>query len=190
MKFVPELFARNRQWMGRRPSGSLGPKGYSSVWPVLLCLLAAWPLVASGYSTRLTSSKLTISGAQVIGIVEVHGPDLEVAMGVTLRGLGRALAPALINTNTAKLSAYLSDNLRFEQSAGMRCPAEVVHIQPKEDNVVAEIRWQCSPDDKALTFVVTLLQEVDPAAQHIVTTSGDVRTFTLASASHARLSLR
>jgi len=157
---------------------------------VLLCLLAAWPLVAHGHATRLSSSKLTVNGAQVTGIVEVNGPDLEVALGVTLRGLGGALAPALVDTNRAKLSAYLSDNLRFEQSTGKRCPAEVVDIQPKEDHVVAEIRWQCSPHDKALTFVVKLLQEVDPAAQHIVTTSGDVRTFTLLSASHARLSLR
>jgi hypothetical protein len=109
--------------------------------------------VAHGHATRLSSSKLTVNGAQVTGIVEVNGPDLEVALGVTLRGLGGALAPALVDTNRAKLSAYLSDNLRFEQSTGKSCLAEVVDIQPKEDHVVAG-PWQYSPDDKALTFVV------------------------------------
>jgi hydrogenase/urease accessory protein HupE len=131
-----------------------------------------------------------VYGPQVAGIVEVNGADLEVALGVTLRGLTGTLAPALVDTNRAKVSDYLSDKLRLEQSNSKRCPAEVVEIKPKEDHLVAEIRWQCSPGDKALTFVVRLFQDVDPAAQHIVTTSGDVRTFALLSASHMRLSLR
>ena len=33
-------------------------------------LLVAWPLVAHGHVTRLSSSKLTVSGSKVTGIVE------------------------------------------------------------------------------------------------------------------------
>lgn len=163
---------------------------YLGAWRVLLCLVAASPLAAHGHATRLSSSNLTVNGPQVTGIVEVNGPDLEVALGVTLRGLSGALAPALLDTNRAKLSEYLSNNLRLQQSDNKLCPAEVIEIKSKEDHLVAAIRWQCSPSDKALTLVVRLLQEVDPAAQHMVTTSGDVRKFALLSASHARLSLR
>ena len=55
---------------------------------------------------------------------------------------------------------------------------------------MAEIRWQCPPGDKPLTFVVWLFQEIDPAAQHMVTTAGDVRMFALLSASKPRVGLR
>ena len=176
--------------MGERTLGTVSLATYLGAGGVLACLLAAWPFVAHGHATRLSSSKLTVDGPKVTGIVEVNGPDLEVALGVTLRGLGGTLAPALLDVSRAKISGYLSNSLRLEQSDNKPCPVEVVDIKPKEDHLVAEIRWQCSPSDKALTFVVRLLQEVDPAAQHMVTTSGDVQRFALLNSSHARLSLR
>jgi hydrogenase/urease accessory protein HupE len=166
------------------------PVTYLRTWRLVLCLLAALPLLAQGHATRLSSSRLTVNGAQVTGIVEVNGLDLEVALGVTLHGLGGTLAPALLDTNRAKLSEYLLGNLRLEQSADKPCAAEVVEITSKQDHLVAEIRWQCSPSDTALTLVASLLQEIDPASKHMVTASGDVRTFALLSASNARLSLR
>ena len=166
------------------------PTTYLGTWRVLLCLLAAWPLLTHGHATRLSSSQLTVSGAQVTGIVEVNGLDVEVALGVALRALSGGLAPALLETNRDKLSEYLLRNLRLEQSASKPCAGEVVEITPKHDHVIAEMRWQCSPSDPGLTLVVRLFQEIDPAAKHMVTTSGDVRMFALLSASNTRVSLR
>ena len=77
-----------------------------------------------------------------------------------------------------------------EQSADKPCAAELADITPKQDHLVAEIRWQCSPGDPVLVMAVRLFQEIDPAARHMVTASGDVRTFALLSASRTTVSLR
>lgn len=138
----------------------------------------------------MSSSQLTVSGSQVTGVVEVNGLDLEVALGVPLRALSGTLAPVLLETNRDKLSEYLLTNLRIEQSADKPCAAELAEVTPKQDHLVAGIRWQCSPKDSALVVVVRLFQEIDPAAQHMVTASGDVKTFALLSAARTKVSLR
>lgn len=166
------------------------PRIVSGIWRALLCLLASCPLAVHAHTTRLSSSHLTVSGTQVQGIVEVNGPDLEVALGLPLRGLGGTLAPALIDANSARLGEYLTNNLRFEQSGGKACPAELGYMHPKEDHLVAEISWRCPDSRNDLVYTVRLFQEVDPAARHMVTVTGDVRAFSLLGAGNARLDLR
>ena len=79
--------------MERETSAAAMPVTRRGTWHVLLCLLAAWPILAHGHATRLSSSTLTVTGTQVTGIVEVNGPDLEVALGVALRGLSGSAGP-------------------------------------------------------------------------------------------------
>lgn len=159
-------------------------------WQMLLCLLAAWPLTAYAHTTSLSSSNLVVNGGQIHALVEVNGPDLEAGTGVSLRGLSGALAPALIESNRARLSEYLTNGLRFEQSGGGPCQAEVGTMQPKEDHLLAEIRWRCRDEHAELTYAVSLLHEIDANAQHMVTVTGDTKAYALLNAANARLDLR
>lgn len=190
MERINRRFAVNRQSTGRGNLAIATPARNVAPYWVFMCLLAVLPLLAYAHTTRLSSSKLIVNGAQVTGILEAGAIDLEVALGVSLRGLGDALAPALLDSNRTKLSTYLLDKLRIEQSGGKPCAAEIIELTSVKDHLFATIRWQCSPQDAALTLVAKLFQEVDPAAQHMVTAAGDVQAFAMLNASNARLSLR
>jgi len=147
---------------------------------VLVCLLLA-PLAAWPHATQLSSSRMELAGNRAEVVLELNGRDLEVAVHMPLIAPDGVVAPERLDAAASAIAGYLLQHTRLANSAGGACRGEVASVQARREHVVAQVRWQCPPLTGTLAYRVTLFHEVDPAARHMLTVSGDVRRMALLS---------
>ncbi len=163
----------------------------ASLMPVawaLVVALALWPTLGRAHNTRLSSSQIKIAGPAVEGVVEVNGLDLEVALSIRLNAPDGTVSTELVAANQGKIFDYLLAKARPLQTGGQVCQGQGTGVTTKGDHLLVQLSWICEAAS-ALDFEATLFQEIDPAARHMLTASGDARAFTLLSVSNTKVSL-
>ncbi len=120
------------------------------------------------------------------GVLEVNGLDLEVALAIKLNAADGKVSPEMAAANQARVFDYLLAKAHPTQAGGRRCEGNGESLAAKDDHVLATLRWVCSTGTP-LDFESTLFQEIDPAARHMVTASGEARAFALLSASNTKI---
>jgi hypothetical protein len=126
---------------------------------------------------------MELAGNSAGVLLELNGRDLEVALHTPLTAADGAVAPERLDSAAAAISGYLVEHVRLSNSAGGACQGAVESLRAQREHVLAQMRWRCPPLTGTLVYRVTLFHEVDPAARHMVTVSGDLRRMALLSTS-------
>jgi len=157
----------------------------------LFSLLAALGAVeAWAHATQLSSSRLDIRGHVVDGLIEMNSRDLEVALSIRLTAEGGAVAPDLLVAGRDALARYLLSHARVVQPGGQdACPGALSSLEPKQEHLLARVRWNCPPVTGRLGYEVKLFHDIDAASRHMVSVTGDARMVGLLSASQPRMGL-
>jgi hydrogenase/urease accessory protein HupE len=112
-----------------------------------------------------------------------------VALRITLASADGQVAPAALAPTQAAIARYAIEHARVLGPGGGACRGQALGVSPKAEHVLVSVRWSCAPSAGTLRYHVTLFHEIDPAAKHMVTVSGDARRMGLLSAANPRLDL-
>jgi hydrogenase/urease accessory protein HupE len=163
------------------------PRFFAAVLTASVCLLAAERVWS--HATQLSSSHAEVHAGRIDILLELNARDVEVALQVTLLGADGAVVPDALREAEQRLSEYLLQRAKLSNSAGGACHGRLAGARPKAEHVLVDMQWTCPPMTGQLVYEVTLFQEVDPAARHMFTASGDVRRMALLSTSNPRVAL-
>ena len=138
--------------------------GKFALW-LLLLVLAGMP--AYGHNAGVSSSEILVKGRVVAIEINALARDYEKAANVRISeaGLGSVNAVALAVMAPAVLSyarshaEVLSDDVPCEPDEGK--------VWPADTHVTVMLVWTC-PNSGALRYRLSLFQDVDPSAQHLV----------------------
>lgn len=128
---------------------------------------------ALAHQTKLSSSRLTMTGGDVAGQIELNAIDLNVATGATLTGTDGKVNAEQLSGQLAAVQAYVEQHVTLSADEAP-CDAQWESAVPKDDHVVLARRWQC-PADATQVYRVTLFHEIDPVSRHMVSVDGDRR---------------
>lgn len=156
---------------------------------LLVLVLLLVPACVWGHATQLSASRIEVRGGDAQIRLEVNARDLEAALRISLAGADGQVLPAALARAQAAISGYLLAHARVSGPGGGTCRGVTQSMQPKAEHVVVSVRWACLPATGVLRYQVTLFQDIDPAAKHMVTVEGDVRRVALLSAANPRLDL-
>ena len=160
---------------------------FAAVLTASVCLLAAERVWS--HATQLSSSHAEVHGGRIDVLLELNARDVEVALQVTLLGADGVVVPDALRDAEQRLSQYILQRAKLSNSAGGACHGRLAGARPKAEHVLVDMQWTCPPMTGQLVYEVTLFQEVDPAARHMLTASGDVRRMALLSTSNPRVAL-
>lgn len=154
-----------------------------------LCLVAwlCWVTTGHAHTTRLSSSQLTVAGAEIVGVVEVNGLDMEVALKDKLTAPDGTVPADLAAALQGRVADYLLQHL-VVAADGKPCPGQGVGQSLKADHLLVQLRWRCAGASD-LAFTATLFHEIDPASRHMLTVKGDAKAFALLGVSNPRSAL-
>jgi hydrogenase/urease accessory protein HupE len=154
---------------------------------LLAVLLGPQPVRA--HDTQLSSARAQVSGNDVGIVLELNARDLDVALKLALLDAGGTVSRPQLAQSSAAIGAYLLARTRVFNESGGTCRARMGTLDAKADHVLAQVHWRCPPLAGALVYEATLFHEIDPAARHMFTASGDVRRMGLLSVATPRLKL-
>ena len=141
----------------------------------LICTVAFCSTDAMAHQTKLSSSQLTMTGDTVAARIELNAIDLNVATGTSLTDADGNVDQQRLANQLATVQAYVDQHVALGDAGRAACDATWGSAKAKKDHVVLSESWRC-PRGAALTYRVTLFQEIDPASRHMVSVDGD-RTF-------------
>jgi hydrogenase/urease accessory protein HupE len=150
----------------------------------LLAAGNAWP-----HATQLSSSRAEVHGGRIDVLLELNALDVQAALKVALLGTDAQVTPEALREVEQRLGAYILERAKISNSAGAACHGRLIGARPKAEHVLVDMQWSCPPMTGQLLYQVTLFQEIDPAARHMVTASGDVRRMALLSTSNPSVAL-
>ncbi len=139
-----------------------------AVWIVAACSMTN----ALAHQTKLSSSRLTISGGEIAAQIELNAVDLNVATGADLTSSDGNVDPRQLSRQLATVQRYVGQHVALTVNGETQCDAEWGPALPKNDHVVLARRWQC-PDNAGLVYRATLFHEIDPTSRHMVSVEGD-----------------
>jgi hydrogenase/urease accessory protein HupE len=164
------------------------PSAFAALALVCLGVLLPAP-EGRAHDTQLSSARATVSGNAVQLVLELNARDLDVALGSTLAAAGGPVRPESLARASSRVAGYALAHTRVFNSAGGSCLGRVDAIESKAEHVLVSMAWRCPPLAGTLVYQTSLFQEIDPAARHMFTVSGDVRRMALLSASTPRVTL-
>jgi hypothetical protein len=150
-----------------------------------LCL----PRAAAAHATQLSSARAVVAAHEVNAVLELNARDLEVALGIPITDAGGNVATAAVGRTGPTIAAYVLARVRVSNASGGACRGRVEMLEAKADHLLVRGRWRCAPLAGALVYESTLFHEIDAAARHVFTASGDVRRMALLSVSSPRVTL-
>ena len=167
-----------------------GRAAFASAMRALLSLaLLLASQLAWGHATQLSASRIELSGRTVQVQLEVNARDLEAALHTVLTGADGQVDAAALAHAQAAIADYVLARARVIAPAGNPCSGGAEAIRPRAEHVLLTVRWTCPPASGVLGYHVTLFQEIDPAARHMVTVQGDARRMGLLGVASPRLDL-
>jgi len=140
------------------------------------------------HETKLSSTRITIGGAEISAQVELNAVDLNVATGGQLTGTDGKVDAELLAKQLDAVQGYVAEHVKLGKEDGPQCTPEWTSAMPKDDHVVLGQRWNC-PDDAELVYRVTLFHEIDPASRHMVSVDGDRKFIGLLSVQAPQMAL-
>jgi hydrogenase/urease accessory protein HupE len=158
-----------------------GPREGNALARWALTFLLTLPLSAWPHATQLSSARIELTGSRASVLLELNGRDLEVALKIDLLAEDGSVDPARLQAAAGDISAYALQHARLANSAGGACQGNIGSLKPQREHVLVEARWRCPPLTGALVYRATLFQEIDAAARHMVSVSGEVRRIALLS---------
>jgi hypothetical protein len=144
---------------------------------------------AGAHATQLSSARAVVSGNQVDVVLELNARDLDAALHSAIAGTGGEVDPTRLAQAREAIASYVTARTRVFNAAGGACRVSPGDLKPKADHVLVHLAWRCPPLAGTLMYEATLFHEIDPAARHMFTASGDVRRMGLLSASTPRVTL-
>jgi hydrogenase/urease accessory protein HupE len=148
--------------------------GEFALWLLLLVL------PAYSHDAGVSSSEISVNGRAVAIEINALARDYEKAAGVRIseKGSGSVNAVALAVMAPALLSYVRSHALVL--SDDVLCEPDEGKARPADTHVTVKLVWTC-PNSGALRYRLSLFQDVDPSAQHLVSlkTKSDKREFAL-----------
>ncbi|HUU73951.1 MAG TPA: HupE/UreJ family protein [Burkholderiales bacterium] len=175
--------------IGLNKSG-LAPGFFRVVWLLVSVVFSgAWGVGnALAHETKLSSTRMSISGAEISAQIELNAIDLNVATGALLTAADGKVDPAQLSKQLDAVQRYVADHVRLGSEGAVPCRPEWTSAAPKDDHVVLGQRWQC-PGDGKLIYRVTLFHEIDPASRHMVSVDGDRKFIGLLSVQAPQMAL-
>ncbi len=143
---------------------------------------------ALAHATKLSSTRMSISGAGITAQVELNAVDLNVATGRQLTAADGKVDPERLSEQLDAVHDYVAGHVRLGRGGGEQCVPEWTAATPKDDHVVLGLRWNC-PDDAELIYRVTLFHEIDPASRHMVSVDGEKKFIGLLSVQAPQMAL-
>ncbi len=130
----------------------------------LILLWAAWPGPVAAHNVKLSASRLTVGERGVDAELTLNVADLEAALGVGLRPEAGPLAAA-----AGAIAAYVTGRATVRTREGVACvPEAQVPKAATGDHVLLNVTWRCPTIHGGLVYRVTLFQELDSTARHMV----------------------
>jgi hydrogenase/urease accessory protein HupE len=138
--------------------------GKFALW-LLLLGLAGMPAYA--HTAGVSSSEISVNGRVVAIEINALARDYEKAAGVRISeaGSGAVNAVALAVMTPAVLS-YVRSHAEV-LSDDVPCKPDEGKARPADTHVTVTLVWTC-PNSGALRYRLSLFQDVDPSAQHLV----------------------
>jgi len=145
----------------------------------LHCLLGVLVIAVAGsvtdalaHQTKLSSSRLTMTGGNIAAQIELNAIDLNVATGATLTDEDGKVDANRLAGQLETIRPYVDRHVGLTGDGEAVCEAQWGPGLPKNDHVVLSRTWLC-PANAALTYRVTLFHEIDPVSRHMVSVDGD-----------------
>ena len=141
-------------------------------WGVVLlggvCLVTS----VAGHVTGLSTSQVVVQGTRVTSTLLLPAHDLERALGMALveRSTGEIMPERLARHATAVVR-YIQKRIVVSR-AGIPCPFVATAPQADADKVRLVFSWTCPTGYADIALRVTLFQERDAAARHLVRLRG------------------
>jgi hydrogenase/urease accessory protein HupE len=143
---------------------------------------------ALAHQTKLSSSRMSISGSEITSQIELNAIDLNVATGTSLTSADGKVGTEQLSRQLDLVQRYVENHVSLQVEGGAPCKSAWTSAAPKDDHVVLGQRWQC-PGEAALVYRVTLFHEIDPASRHMVSVDGDRKFIGLLSVQAPQMAL-
>jgi hydrogenase/urease accessory protein HupE len=139
-------------------------------WLVLVGLtlasLATWPALA--HNAGVSTSRIEIRGSSVDVKINALGRDYEKAAGVRITEAASGVVnPVALAVMAPSILTYLGDHVAVI-AGGHRCTPGPGQARAADTHVLVTMAWTCPSDGGELRYRVTLFQDVDPTARHLV----------------------
>ncbi|MEK9916873.1 MAG: HupE/UreJ family protein [Betaproteobacteria bacterium] len=140
-------------------------------------LVAALMLVcgssAFGHQTKLSSSRLVLDGATVVGELELNALDIQVAIDRVILREDEAIDEGLVKDAMGEIERYIGSKNRV--SCGADDAQFDIDPSPRidGDHLIFSVSWRCAIDQIPSRYDVQLFQELDPQSRHMVSFTGD-----------------
>jgi hydrogenase/urease accessory protein HupE len=148
--------------------------GEFALWLLLLVL------PAYGHDAGVSSSEISVNGRIVAVEINALARDYEKAAGVRISEAGSGAVNAVaLSVMAPALLGYVRSHARV-LSGDDPCEPDEGKAWPADTHVTVTLVWTC-PDSGALRYRLSLFQDVDPSAQHLVSlkTESDKQEFAL-----------
>lgn len=131
-----------------------------------LAALVTWPALA--HNAGVSSSRIEVRGGLVDIEINALGRDYEKAVGIRITEASSGVVnPVALAVMAPSLLTYLGDHIAVI-SNGQRCKPGPGQARAADTHVLVTIAWACPSDGGELRYRVTLFQDVDPTARHLV----------------------
>ena len=160
------------------------PRHFRMAGVFVLVLLAFIP-AALAHVAKLSSSQLNLTADGVSGEVKVNVVDIQFVLKDVIKGRpiadqNKEVDAEALAKHADRVSGYILDKIAVRSENNEPCSATPLGA-PKAyaekvdiEQVVLRVRWTCPGGTTGLSYKVTLFQEVDQGARHIVLiTEGD-----------------
>jgi hydrogenase/urease accessory protein HupE len=131
----------------------------------LIALLSAH--AAAAHNAGVSTSRVAIRDRAVEVEINANAVDYEKAAGARIVGTGSgSVNPVALAVMAPRILKYVRDRVGVF-AGGQQCAASPGTAKAADTHVLVTITWSCPPDGE-LRYRVTLFQDVDPAARHLV----------------------
>ena len=138
--------------------------GKFALW-LLLLVLAGIPAYA--HVAGVSSSEISVNGRVVTIEINALARDYEKAAGVRISEAGSGLVNAVaLAVMTPAVLSYVRSHAEVLSDDGP-CEPDEGKARPADTHVTVTLVWTC-PNSGALRYRLSLFQDVDPSAQHLV----------------------
>jgi len=140
---------------------------FSSKFALWLLLLVLAGIPAYAHVAGVSSSEISVNGRVVTIEINALGRDYEKAASVRISEAGSGLVNAVaLAVMTPAVLSYVRSHAEVLSDDGP-CEPDEGKARPADTHVTVMLVWTC-PNSGALRYRLSLFQDVDPSAQHLV----------------------
>jgi hydrogenase/urease accessory protein HupE len=140
---------------------------FSSKFALWLLLLVLAGIPAYAHVAGVSSSEISVNGRVVTIEINALARDYDKAAGVRISEAGSGLVNSVaLAVMTPAVLSYVRSHAEVLSDDGP-CEPDEGKARPADTHVTVTLLWTC-PNSSALRYRLSLFQDVDPSAQHLV----------------------